>query len=295
MKIVQQNQYNQGIGKYKLLSSNAGVGSIVTTKMGYYALISDIMQWEFIKKANISIEKERTKETDKIKLLKNIDTEFERTLGLTRVDDQRFVDFLVQNQALTNLFCLAAVSHLSLNENYNNVNTKSNPILAKLGLKANDFVIPATHFPKWFIGSGGELKEYKDWLKLWIDKGQHSNEFAPPRDANKPLMNKDKEVIRIKTKIFAETDNVTTTKGSYQITETGDFIGKVKTCNGCSFLDIEFQEIKKQIDYKNFDTLKPKIKLNKNNSIKETTNHSYLYIFIVLFILIIFLYKLKKR
>jgi hypothetical protein len=201
MNIVQQNQYNQGIGKYKLLSSNAGVGSIVTTKMGYYALISDIMQWEFIKKANISIEKERAKETDKIKLLKNIDIEFEKELGLTRIDDQRFVDFLVQNQALPNLVCLAAVPHLSLNENYNNVNTKSNPILANLGLKANDFVIPATHFPKWFIGSGGELKEYKDWLKLWIDKGQHSNEFAPPRDANKPLMKNGKEV-KIKTKVF---------------------------------------------------------------------------------------------
>ena len=34
MKILNQSQYNQGIGKYKLLSSNAGVGSIITTKSG---------------------------------------------------------------------------------------------------------------------------------------------------------------------------------------------------------------------------------------------------------------------
>lgn len=78
------------------------------------------------------------------------------------------------------------------------------------------------------------------------------------------------------------------------INNLGDFIGKVKTCNGCSSWDIEFQEIKKQIDYKKFDTLKPEIKLNHNN-VKETTNYSYLYIFFVLLFLFIFLYKLNKK
>ena len=32
MEIHKDIQYNQGIGKYKVLSSNAGVGSIVTTR-----------------------------------------------------------------------------------------------------------------------------------------------------------------------------------------------------------------------------------------------------------------------
>ena len=49
MKITQINQYNQGIGKYKLLSSTAGVGSIITTKVGSYILITDISKWNFIK------------------------------------------------------------------------------------------------------------------------------------------------------------------------------------------------------------------------------------------------------
>ncbi len=52
MKILNTNQYNQGIGKYKLLSSTAGVGSIITTKVGSYILISDINKWKFIKWAN---------------------------------------------------------------------------------------------------------------------------------------------------------------------------------------------------------------------------------------------------
>ena len=48
MKILNQSQYNQGIGKFKLLSSNAGVGSIITTKLGSYALILDINKWKFV-------------------------------------------------------------------------------------------------------------------------------------------------------------------------------------------------------------------------------------------------------
>ena len=45
MKIYKQNQYNQGIGKYKLLSSTSGVGSIMATKLGSYVLISDILSF----------------------------------------------------------------------------------------------------------------------------------------------------------------------------------------------------------------------------------------------------------
>ena len=52
MKVLRQNQYNQGVGKYKLLSSTSGVGSIITTKLGSYVLISDINKWRFIKWAN---------------------------------------------------------------------------------------------------------------------------------------------------------------------------------------------------------------------------------------------------
>ena len=48
MNILQAHQYNQGIGKYKLLSSTAGVGSIITTKFGTYVLVSDINKWKFV-------------------------------------------------------------------------------------------------------------------------------------------------------------------------------------------------------------------------------------------------------
>lgn len=38
MEINKDKQYNQGVGKFKVLSSNAGVGSIITTKAGYFIM-----------------------------------------------------------------------------------------------------------------------------------------------------------------------------------------------------------------------------------------------------------------
>ena len=38
MEINNKKQYNQGIGKYKILSSTAGVGALVTTKWGGFVL-----------------------------------------------------------------------------------------------------------------------------------------------------------------------------------------------------------------------------------------------------------------
>ena len=86
MNILQAHQYNQGIGKYKLLSSTAGVGSIITTKFGTYVLISDINKWKFVSNLNNRIKN----------LLQNppndnyegIKREAEN-LGLSLIDDKR--------------------------------------------------------------------------------------------------------------------------------------------------------------------------------------------------------------
>ena len=72
MKILNQSQYNQGIGKYKLLSSNAGVGSIITSKLGSYALILDINKWKFIEWANRKISIIRETESDNQKIYNRV-------------------------------------------------------------------------------------------------------------------------------------------------------------------------------------------------------------------------------
>ncbi|MEO5776821.1 MAG: transglutaminase family protein [Flavobacterium sp.] len=85
----------------------------------------------------------------------------------------------------------------------------------------------------------------------------------------------------VKTKIFAETDNVKTTKGSYQITENGNFIGKVKIISKALRYDSEFgkermsredqiKNYKEEFDNINNLTIK-KINLNNNPKTIEFT------------------------
>ena len=196
MKIHNLNQYNQGIGKYKLLSSTAGVGSIITTKVGSYVLISDINKWKFIKWANSKVELIRKNNSDDRKVYEISKTEmFDR--GFDFIDDQRFIRFIKIEKELSNLVCLIGVPHMALNESYNTPNWNNHPIkkaLESLGENTNgaqfDYMIVGTHFPKWFKNRKGELKEISRWRELWEKEGRNNGgtptkkDFAPPRDAS---------------------------------------------------------------------------------------------------------------
>ena len=57
MDIYNENQYNQSIGKYKILSSAAGVGSIITTKWGGFIMPLSIDNWVFLEKVTNEIKK----------------------------------------------------------------------------------------------------------------------------------------------------------------------------------------------------------------------------------------------
>jgi len=194
MKVLKQNQYNQGVGKYKLLSSTSGVGSIITTKLGSYVLISDINKWKFIKWANSKIEIIRTNNTDDRKVYELSKSEISNR-GLEFIDDLRFIKFIKSEKNLENLVCLIGIPHMALNESFNTPNWKNHPIktaLEKAGEPfegmSHHYMINGTHFPKWFKNKKGELKKIDEWSKLWIDECRNHNgvltleHFAPPRD-----------------------------------------------------------------------------------------------------------------
>lgn len=194
MKVLKQNQYNQGVGKYKLLSSTSGVGSIITTKLGSYVLISDINKWRFIKWANSKIEIIRTNNTDDRKVYELSKSEISNR-GLEFIDDLRFINFIKSEKNLENLVCLIGIPHMALNESFNTPNWKNHPIktaLEKAGEPfegmSHHYMINGTHFPKWFKNNKGELKKVDEWSKIWIDECRNHNgvltldHFAPPRD-----------------------------------------------------------------------------------------------------------------
>jgi len=195
MKVLKLNQYNQGVGKYKLLSSTSGVGSIITTKLGSYILISDINKWRFIKWANTKIEIIRTNNTDDRKVYDLSKSEV-LNRGLEFIDDQRFIKFIKSEKNLENLVCLVGIPHMALNESFNTPNWKNHPIRAALqntgeqyeGV-SNHYMVNGTHFPKWFKNSDGELKLIREWFAIWEKECRKYpdtlklDNFAPPRDA----------------------------------------------------------------------------------------------------------------
>ena len=195
MKVLKQNQYNQGVGKYKLLSSTSGVGSIITTKLGSYVLISDINKWRFIKWANSKVEIIRTNNSDDRKIYELSKAEI-LNRGLEFIDDQRFVKFVKLERTLENLVCLIGIPHMALNESFNTPNWKNHPIRTALQNAGEQFegvsshyMINGTHFPKWFKNSDGELKLIREWLTIWEKECRKYpdtlklDNFAPPRDA----------------------------------------------------------------------------------------------------------------
>ena len=215
MKVLKQNQYNQGVGKYKLLSSTSGVGSIITTKLGSYVLISDINKWRFIRWANSKIETIRTNYTDDREVYKQSKSEISNR-GLEFIDDQRFIKFIKSEKKLENLVCLIGIPHMALNESFNTPNWKNHPIrtaLEKTGEQfegvSSHYMINGTHFPKWFKNGKGDLKKIGEWFNLWERECRSHPQtlkldyFAPPRDAGHfireiPSKNEDGNTITIR-------------------------------------------------------------------------------------------------
>ena len=221
MNILQTHQYNQGIGKYKLLSSTAGVGSIITTKFGTYVLISDINKWQFVNVFNNRIKS--LLQSPPKNVYDGIKREAEN-LGLSLVDDKRFVQFIQNEKKLDKLECLVAIPQMALNEVFNSVNwtnkvfgkvEASHPISKALYEKNGDYgkavtyQIQGTHFPKWFLSANKtkgkqQLRTIDEWKKKWKDGNNSISAFSPPRDFNAPI--KDSNGNQIK-RTYKDSDN----------------------------------------------------------------------------------------
>lgn len=209
MSILTRNQYNLGMDKYKLLSSTSGVGAIIATKTGNYILISSIDKWPFIQSAFNIIQGER--EADMANLLDNSIKRIKNELGLHTVDDERFVGFLKISEKLSNLLLLLPVPEIELNDLFNTTvweNNKnpeySHPIKRAVNTAvANNYMIQATHFPKWFVGKNGKLQTLDKWREDWANLSTRNDHvktyhFAPPRDP---------ESLKYKNLIWKKTDS----------------------------------------------------------------------------------------
>lgn len=188
MSILTRNQYNLGMDKYKLLSSTSGVGAVIAAKTGNYILISSINKWPFIQSAVNIIQFQR--EENMATLLEKSTERIKNELGLSTVDDERFVGYLKISENLSALLLLLPVPEISLNDFFNTPEWKNHPIKKLIPTStASNYLAQATHFPKWFVGEQNKLQTLDKWRNDWANLVQNNsnvktNHFAPPRDPN---------------------------------------------------------------------------------------------------------------
>lgn len=186
MEIYKKEAYNHKVGRYKTLSSNAGVGAIVTTNAGYFVMPLSVSEWGFIKRLQTRITALLNRNIDEQSLKQEIATQIDV------IDDPRFVQFIQTEQNLPNLKFLVEVPTLKLNE-YNEPDSTRHPLVLRIqsaggNAPNNDyFTIPAIHFPQWFWSEKDKsFKPIDQWQNQWrINLGRNTDRFfAPPRDAN---------------------------------------------------------------------------------------------------------------
>lgn len=190
MEIRKENQYNQSMGKYKILSTAAGVGSVITTKWGGFIMPLSIDNWKFIE-----VVANKIKNT----LPQSIDiNEIQNECGVELIEDPRFVEFLNKKKGYSQLRCFAAIPHIQLNS-YNQIQRKGNPfyetIKTRLGTEMGEdmFYIPAINFPQWFISANSEIRPLHEWRREWQNCRCNDGKmiyFVPPRDPYKKTFRK---------------------------------------------------------------------------------------------------------
>ena len=196
MEISNEKQYNQSIGKFKVLSSNAGVGSIVTTKAGFFVMPLSVSEWAYIDKVNKQLRNDNSKTPEMIA----------KEAGVDVINDPRFVDFLKREQKVENLKVLVEVIDVALSD-YNTLEYEKHPLYKRTkestghDLNPEHFIIPAVHFPRWFYSRDKKIfKHIDDWIVDWknISGDKNLYQFAPPRDPytkhTRTYKDKDKDI-----------------------------------------------------------------------------------------------------
>lgn len=186
MEIKKENQFNQGVSKYKVLSSNAGVGAIVATKWGGFVMPISSSDWGFVREVELYIAAHPTA------VYKDIASDTATEI----VEDSRFVQFLKDTEGMTKLKCLVAIPHIGLTPN-NVCDVAQHPLnmrykqlhnisIKNWNLPETRFTIPAIVFPRWFYSRKTyNFRPIEEWMQEW--QINHCNDgkldyFAPPRD-----------------------------------------------------------------------------------------------------------------
>jgi hypothetical protein len=182
-KFKTNNQANESVSKFKLLSAYGGPGSIVHTQYGS-VIISCIEEWGFLKKV-ITFHNEACKDTDfnadGESILKYVKKQslLGRNGSIKLSNDKRFLEKFRDRKNLENLKYFVLVPDLELNELSNKIKRDAHNLIDYEGLS-----IPSSFMPKVFSDKQGDYGVYNDWYQKWIQDNEedpHANKFFPPK------------------------------------------------------------------------------------------------------------------
>ncbi|EAQ42521.1 DrmB family protein [Polaribacter sp. MED152] len=168
----QNNQANESVSKYKLLSAYGGPGSIVHTQYGS-VIISCIEEWGFLKRV-LDIHKEGENEENlKDYVIKQ--SRLERNGNISISNDHRLLESLkMDRKELPNLKYLVLVPDIDIITHSNKIKDSGEKI-----------AIPSTYMPKIFADNSNNYNHYGNWYKKWVNRKEnddkHGKKFHPPK------------------------------------------------------------------------------------------------------------------
>jgi hypothetical protein len=160
-KYNSDNQANESISKYKMISAYGGPGSLLHTSYGSI-IVSCIEEWGFLQKIILLHEEEVSCNTpDKdisLKVAKK--AALERNGKISISNDTRLLRALISRKGLVNLRYLTLIPDIELNGIFNII--KNN--LASIAINSS-------FMPKNFLDNNNYIQSYNDWYKRWLRNG----------------------------------------------------------------------------------------------------------------------------
>lgn len=170
----ENNQANETISKFKLLSAYGGAGSLIHTAYGSI-IVSCIEEWGFLKRV-LDIHAEAVNNGKIDADVKNYVLEQARlsrngNIGLS--NDTRLLNALKDRKNLPELKYLVLIPDISVQEFSN-----------KIKEGGTELAINSSYMPKIFFDYQKRYKYYKEWYKDWIKSNQddqYGTGFSPPK------------------------------------------------------------------------------------------------------------------
>ena len=173
-QLDQNDQANEAISKFKLLSAYGGPGSLMHTSYGTSIIISCIEEWGFLKLVKDLDDKARVQGKNDQERKKYVQDEVSLIKGMGISNDKRLLESIKNRKKIKNLDFLVLIPDIELKDLDNKIKDKAAPL-----------AINSSFMPKYFFDRNKLFRTYKKWYSFWVNDNQNDDQygkkFFPPK------------------------------------------------------------------------------------------------------------------